>query len=193
MGTYKQECKQPGRAKTPLDAARLGELALSYVARYATSGARLERYLKRKLREQGWADEGCDPDVAGLVERYGALGYVDDRGFARMRSESLLRRGYGERRVAQVLGQDGIAENLRAELRPGESRLRQAALAMAAKRRFGPFGNGPPDRERREKQLAAMLRAGHGLDFARQMVDAVSVEAAHEWAHELDEDGIGGA
>lgn len=193
MGSYKQACKQSRRAKKPLDASRLGELALAYVARFATSGARLERYLKRKVREQGWAEGEREPDIAALVARYAELGYIDDRGFATARSDSLLRRGYGARRVAQVLGQDGIAEDIRSDLKPDESRQRQAALAMASKRRFGPFGSEPPDRAGRERQLAAMLRAGHALDFAREMIDAQSVAAAESWAHELDgDDGFDG-
>ena len=36
----------------PLDAPRLEELALSYVARFATSAAKLDDYLRRKLRER---------------------------------------------------------------------------------------------------------------------------------------------
>jgi regulatory protein len=188
MGTYKQECKQPGRAKNPLDAARVRDLALSYVARYATSGARLERYLKRKLHEQGWAEGEQVPDLAALVADFAALGYIDDKGFAQARSSSLLRRGYGGRRVDQALGQDGIASEIRSEVAASEPQLRHAALAMAVKRRFGPFGHDGPDKDRREKQLAAMLRAGHRLDFARQMVNAASRDLAEEWAHELDDD-----
>jgi regulatory protein len=41
-----------------------------------------------------------------------------------------------------------------------------------------------PDRAQREKQLAAMLRAGHPLDSARELIDAASVEAAEQWAGE---------
>jgi regulatory protein len=188
MGTYKQECKQPKGVKSPLDAARLRDLALSYVARYATSGARLERYLKRKLREQGWSDGALHPDLAALVADFVALGYIDDAGFAQARSTSLLRRGYGGRRVDQALGEDGIAPEIRRAVAASEALLRHAALAMATKRRFGPFGLELADKDRREKQLAAMLRAGHRLDFARQMVNAASRDQAEEWAHELDDE-----
>ncbi|HEX7712023.1 MAG TPA: hypothetical protein VF418_13905, partial [Sphingomonadaceae bacterium] len=59
---------------------------------------------------------------------------------------------------------------------------RRAALLLARKRGFGPFGLEPLDRARREKQIAAMLRAGHPLDSARELVDATSVEAAEDWA-----------
>ncbi len=174
------------RAK-PLDVPRLEELALTYVARFATSTAKLERYLARKVRERGWEGER-EPPIAALVERYVALGYVDDALFARTRAGSLLRRGYGPRRIGQALAEAGIGEEVREESRPSESAERRAALALARKRRFGPFGHEPLERERREKQLAAMLRAGHRLDTAREIVDAASGEAAEHWAAELDEE-----
>jgi regulatory protein len=40
----------------------------------------------------------------------------------------------------------------------------------------------------REKQIAAMLRAGHPLDSARQIVDAANTAQAEEWAAEADDD-----
>ncbi len=172
----------------PLDNALLRDLALSYMARYATSTAKLERYLRRKIDERGWAENEPAADLEGLVARYAELGYVDDETYARTKSGSLLRRGYGARRVSQALGKDGISSDIREEIAASEAELRHAVLAMAQKRRFGPFGADLPDRDRREKQLAAMMRAGHDLDSARQMVDAPSVDAALDWAHELDED-----
>jgi regulatory protein len=186
MDDHKQA--KPSRAgPKPLDAARLDELALTYVARFATSAAKLERYLRRKLRERGW-DGDAQPDLAALVGRYVELGYVDDAAFARARSSSLLRRGYGPRRVRQALGEAGIAAEIREQTRPGEAAERRAALAMARKRGFGPFGPAGPDRTRREKQIAAMLRAGHPLDSAREMVDATSQAAAEQWSAECDEE-----
>ena len=179
--------RRPRRPPKPLDAARLDELALSYVARFATSAARLERYLKRKLRERGWDGER-EPDLPAVVGRYVELGYVDDEAFARARTGGLLRRGYGTRRVGEALREAGIDEAIRSEVRPGEGAERRAALAMARKRGFGPFGRESLDRERRQKQIAAMLRAGHPLDSAREMVDAASEAAAEQWAAEADDD-----
>lgn len=173
----------------PIDAARLDELALAYVARFATSRAKLEAYLRRKLRERGWAGEG-EPPVAALTERLVAAGYVDDAAYARAKSGSLLRRGYGVRRVDRALGAAGIAAQLREDVRPGEGAVRRAALAMARKRGFGPFGVARPDRGARERQVAAMLRAGHSLDSARELIDAHSIEAAEEWAAQASEDDI---
>ncbi len=164
----------------PLTVARLEELALAYVARFATTQAKLRDYLRRKLRERGWNGEGSPP-VDALVERYVALGYVDDEAWARMKAGSLLRRGYGARRVGEALHVAGIGEELRDDFRPGEREQRQAALVLARRRRFGPFAVRALDRAVKEKQVAAMMRAGHRLDIARQIVDADDPDAAEEW------------
>jgi len=178
-----------GRRRTPkpLNRALLEEIALAYVARFSTTAAKLDRYLKRKLRERGWEDSDQPPTEA-MVARYVELGYVDDEGFARAKTGSLLRRGYGERRVRQSLAQAGVAEEVREKMRPGEAAARRAALTLARKRRFGPFGSGSFDKPLREKQIATMLRAGHTLDNARQIVDAASVAEADAWAAEAAED-----
>lgn len=180
------------RAAKPLDAVRLDELALAYVARFATSGGKLADYLRRKLRERGWAGEGEPGDiVAAVVSRMMVAGYVDDAGFARARVETLSRRGLGRRRIAQELGQAGISDDDAAAALPGARAAREAALAFVRKRRFGPFDQGERAgdawRARRQKQFAAMLRAGHPLDSVRELVDAASISAAEEWA-EGDED-----
>jgi len=180
---------RPTPKPRPIDAARLDELALAYVARFATSRAKLEGYLRRKLRERGWAGE-AEPPVAALVERLAAAGYVDDAAFARARAGSLLRRGYGQRRVSQALGAAGIDADLREAVSPGQGAARRAALAMAKRRGFGPFGPAMPERAVREKQIAAMLRAGHPLDSARELVDAPSREAAEQWAAPGCEDDL---
>lgn len=187
-----QAVRREKRAPKPLSAAALNELALSYVARFATSSAKLQRYLERKLRERGWDGEGADgagdtPDLSALVTRFVEKGYVDDEAYARARSSDLLRRGYGANRVRQALGQAGIAEPLREKLQPGEAVKRRAALHLASKRRFGPFALEPVLPEKREKQIAAMLRAGHTFDHARALIYADNETRAHEWLAEAEE------
>jgi regulatory protein len=174
------------RQPRPLNPAVIEEIALAYVARFSTTARKLERYLQRKLRERGWQDEG-EPPVEALVQRYVELGYVDDEGFAREKAGSLLRRGYGERRVSQPLPVGGFAEDRREAVRPDEAASRRAVLTMARKRRFGPFGPAPLDKPLRQKQIAAMLRAGHKLDNVREIVDAASVAEAERWADEETE------
>lgn len=184
------------RAARPIDAARLEELALAYAARFATTAAKLESYLKRKLRERGYVEEQGgegEPDVAGVVARCVAHGYVDDAIYGRARASGLLARGYGARRVESALRGAGVGESLRARCAPGEAAARAAALRMARKRGFGPFGercDEPPEaaHKRREKQLAAMLRAGHDFAAARTVIDAAAIEELERWVDEAQDD-----
>jgi regulatory protein len=92
-----------------LNAAHLERFALRYVERYATTRGRLAEYLRRKIRERGWADEAA-PDTAGLAQRMADLGYVNDRLFAESKASSMGRRGLGARRVSQALRHAGIED-----------------------------------------------------------------------------------
>ena len=185
-----------GKTAPPLDSARLKELALAYVARFATSGGRLTAYLDRKLRERGWAGD-TPPDVPALVAAMVGRGYVDDAGFALARGAGLMRRGYGARRIAQTLAHDGIAPALVAEASGTELARRQAALAFAQRRRLGPFGRGSGengdraqgrlDPATRTRQVTAMQRAGHPLSAAWALIDAADAAAAQEWVDEADD------
>ncbi|MET1110903.1 MAG: RecX family transcriptional regulator [Allosphingosinicella sp.] len=156
----------------PLDSEGLERLGLFYAGRYATTRAKLALYLRRKLRERGWSGPG-EPPVERLVERFAELGYVDDRSFASARTASLLRRGYGERRVRQALRGAGVAEADSAEAGDisAEDAL-AAAYRFARRRRLGPYAPDAPDRAARDKAAAAMLRAGHRLDLVRQVLAA---------------------
>lgn len=160
------------RAPPPLDAAALDRLALRYVERFATSRGKLTDYLARKLRERGW-DGDAAPDPAAVAARMAAAGYVDDRGFADMKGAALVRRGYGVRRVAETLRAAGLAEeDSAAALAAARAAALDGALRLARRKRIGPFASERPEPRVREKQIAAMLRAGHDLATARRVVDS---------------------
>ncbi len=159
------------QSRPPLDAEALERLALFYVGRYATTGAKLKSYLARKVRERGW--EGRTPDLESLVERFKTLGYINDGAFAEARAASLQRRGYGERRVAQALQAAGIgAEDAADANAQTQERAMAAALRFAERKRVGPFAAIEPDREARQRAFAAMLRAGHSMDVVRRVLSA---------------------
>jgi len=181
--------RSPRRAPTPLDGTALEALALAYVARFATSTGKLAAYLQRKLRERGWEGQGdAATAAAALVAKFADAGYVDDAAYAQARSSGLLRRGYGNRRIDQALRGAGVGDEDRAAARASEADARRAALRLAMRRGFGPFGaQGSPDRATREKQIAAMLRAGHPLDTVRELIDAATACQARAWAEEIDE------
>ncbi|WP_300975352.1 regulatory protein RecX [Sphingomonas sp. LHG3406-1] len=150
----------------------LQELALAYVARFATSRAKLVAYLERKLRERGWSDTAA-ADPGGVADRIAGLGYIDDGAFAGIKTASLLRRGYGKARVKMALHASGIGEQDRAEaLEAAERGSLDAALRFAERKRIGPYAEQLLQPPARDKALAAMLRAGHDFATARRILGA---------------------
>ena len=164
----KRREKRPPKPLTP-DA--ISELALAYVGRFATSRAKLARYLGRKLRERGWEGE-LPADIDALVEKIVGYGYVDDAAFAESSARSLVRRGFGKRRVASALYAAGIGEDDSAAARQVADDARiSAALRLAEKRRWGPFADErSSDAAVREKRIAVFLRAGHDARLARAIL-----------------------
>jgi regulatory protein len=159
-------------ALSPLDNAALERLALAYVGRYATSRGKLGDYLKRKVFERGWAEDGAPP-IEAIVARFAELGYVDDRALAEAQGRSLAARGYGVRRLGQKLGALGISEA------DAESARQQAvedawrtALRFAERRRFGPFARDPADPAAQRRAFGAMIRAGHAPEHIRRILNA---------------------
>ena len=171
--------RQDRKPPPPLDAAKLERLALRYVERYATTRGKLRDYLKRKIRERGWADD-TPADVVALADRMAELGYVDDRGFAEARVGAMGRRGLGARRIAGELRAAGIESEDSEAVQPAiVDQAEASAIAFARRRRIGPFArdtgdDAPPDRAKaakaNDKALSAMLRAGHSFDRARRIL-----------------------
>ena len=159
------------RPPAPLDEQKLGEIALRYVGRFATTRAKLRSYLQRKVRERGWESAG-PPDVEAVAERLAALGYVDDAGYALAKSRALAGRGYGKRRLGEALRAAGIGEaDGAAALELADADAVSAALRFAERRRLGPFAAQTiDDPAERQKALAAMVRAGHDMALARAIV-----------------------
>ena len=166
------------RPRKPLDEKALGALALRYVERFATTRHKLAFYLQRKVRERGW-DGAAPPDLEALVERFAALGYVDDAAFALAKARTLGQRGYGRRRLVDTLRVAGVAEEDSAAARDhADAEAVDAALRFAQRRRIGPFAaDVPADPKARDKAIGAMIRAGHGFALARAIVELAPGEA----------------
>ena len=169
----------PSPDAPPLDRAALDRLALAYVGRYATTRAKLAAYLRRKLEGRGWAGEGTPP-IEAVVARVAELGYVDDVAFAGQRAAALTRRGYGARRVREALRGAGVAADDIAPVVEGtEGEAMDAALAFARRRRIGPYAVAARDPDQRRRDLAALMRAGHGFEVARRVAAAAPGEKLH--------------
>ena len=177
----------PRKPRPPLNAETLNELMMVYVAKFATSRAKLANYLSRKVSERGWADNS-EPAVAALVDKAVRLGFVDDAAFALSKSRSLTARGYGARRVGQALHAAGIGEDDGEAARDhARSEAVEAALRFAKRRRLGPYASDRPDPAKAEKALAAMIRAGHGFRLAKTILtlapgSEINPQALQEYA-----------
>ncbi|WCT73369.1 regulatory protein RecX [Sphingomonas naphthae] len=178
--------RKPTEGRPPLDAARLEALALSYCARFATTRAKLATYLRRKVQERGFgaagaAEEDARPPIEAIVEKMTGFGYIDDAAFAEAKGRSLTRRGYGARRIGEALKAAGVAPEDAAEANgAAEDGKWDSALAFARKRRFGPYAAEPLDPDAKRRAFAAMMRAGHGPEVARRILQATPGEEIAE-------------
>lgn len=167
----------------------LESAALHYLERFATSSANLRRVLMRKV-ERSAQEHGTDREEAAawvddLVERFRRSGLLDDRVYAEAKAASLHRRGVSARAIRERLAQKGVARD-EADAAIGAvdadvegSMDLAAAKALARRRRLGPW-RASGRAEHREKDLAALGRAGFPYELARRVVDAPSPDEIEE-------------
>ncbi len=189
---------KPARAsRDHTSAAALETAAIDYLARYSSSRIQLRRVLERRIRR--WAEQdgtdpvaarGLLPDLLAKLERNGLL---DDRRFAAGHAASLQRRGRSLARIKLGLAQRGVAGEIATEtvkeLAAGNPAADFAAAANhARRRRLGPYRAPAERRERRDKDLASLARAGFAYETARRVIDAASSAALEAAAAATEED-----
>lgn len=171
----------------------LGRIALHYLERYATSSENLRRVLIRRIRRSAEAHD-TDPDeqmphVDALIVRYQQAGLLDDQAYARMRAESLHRRGTSGRMIRMKLAAKGVPSDAIDDALESLTELvanadLSGACNYARRRRIGPWRL--RDRtDYRDRDLAALARQGFSYTIARKVIDAedpemLEAEAAEE-------------
>ncbi|SBW02703.1 Regulatory protein RecX [uncultured Alphaproteobacteria bacterium] len=184
MSDAKPARKPPRR----ISATSLENAALHYLERFDSTALNLRRVLERKVRRAAThPDAAVDAEqaaqwIAAVVAKMVRLGYVDDRRTARIKAESLFRRGVAPtmiRRRLALLGAPGDAADealaALADTADGDLGL-AAAVTLARRKRLGPFGKAELRAERRDRDLAALGRAGFDWETARRVVDAARPE-----------------
>lgn len=181
----------PKRKRAPRKATAqyLENAAAYYLGRFATSKAHLREVMMQKVR-RSHQHHGTDlGEGAGFIDaviaKFERLGYLDDAAYAAMRARGLHARGTPVRGIRFKLQQKGVADDdidaallhLEAEERTPNLDL-AAAVRLARRRRLGPYRSGDAEirRERSEKDLATLARAGFSYDIARQVMDAPDVD-----------------
>lgn len=181
--------RQPphGKKRGPLTKAYLERAALHYLERYASSVEGLRRVLMRRV-DKAAREDRCDraeaaPWVDEVVARYAASGIVDDRSFAEGKAASLRRRGESARRITMKLREKGVDGDLidtvleEQDGDKGDAAEIAAACRFARRRRLGPMRAPEEREERRDRDMAALARAGFSLDIARRVLDLEDADA----------------
>lgn len=173
------------RVPRPATPERLEKAALHYLERYASSRANLQRVLMRRVERSARLHDTDREEAHGWVEaivaRLAERGLLDDALYAESRAVSLHRGGGSRRKIALSLRQKGVEsaeidaalEKAGEEYADGEF---AAAFLYARRRRLGPFRVEREREARRDKDIAAMARAGFGLDLARRIVEAAALD-----------------
>lgn len=172
----------------------LENAALYYLERFASSKENLRRVLERKVIRSAHA-HGTDPQeghawIDDLLKRFERSGLLDDAAYAAMRATSLRRQGNSSRAIYNKLLQKGVAADTieRAlndvdEQNDSPNSELAAAVRLAKKRRFGPWRENADARsERRERDLAALARAGFSYDIAIRVIDAPNTHSLEDEA-----------
>lgn len=161
-----------------------------YLERYATSTENFRRVLHGKVRRRLMLREESDADHAQLVDdvtaRFAELGFLDDVSFAEAKVRSLRRKGVSSRMVEAKLAEKGIDRSvIDAVTAEDETTDSEAARAYAKRRRLGPWRLRQRS-ERRDRDVAAMMRAGFSYGIAAEVIDSRTDE--HDGERETAQD-----
>lgn len=174
------------RPEPPVTPAWLERVTTHYLDRYGASSEMLRRVLARRIARRCRSRDEDPAAHAGLIEetvaRAQRAGLVDDARFAAARLRGLRRRGTSTRQAQARLAAKGIdAETIAATLaeereaaegaEAGEADTEaQAARAYARRRRLGPYRRPGTREANRERDLAAMARAGFSYALAKAVI-----------------------
>jgi regulatory protein len=191
--------REPRKKKVPrkVTPKSLENAALYYLQRFSSSSENLRRVMMRRVYRSA-KHHDTDPEegaemIEALIKRYNEVGLLDDAQFAKMRAGSLNRRGSSARAIRAKLAEKGVAsdvitetlERLTDEDRDPEL---TAAVTLARKRRLGPYRVSGDRSEFKEKDMAALARAGFNYSTAQKIIEAETTEELEEEV-EMNVDG----
>lgn len=161
---------------------------LAYLDRYGGPRARVLRTLQRRARRKGLEAEAAEEIIAAAMAKLDEMDVIDDRAFAAGKAAALRRRGTSRRGALAKLGQAGVSSEIATEalgavdaygLSDDEDAAdaeRAAAQRYAERRRLGPWRFDQEERAaRRDRDVAAMARAGFPVGLAIEVIDGNEV------------------
>ncbi len=185
------------RIARPITAKYLQNAATFYLERYPSTAEGLRRVLDRRVRKARMLDapvmDNVEQAIASIVRKFVDAGMIDDQAFAQTKARALHRRGSSSKLTRQKLQHAGVDRDTLDKAMAGldeelhvDPRQREltAAIALARRRKLGPFRAEKERKDRRTRDLAAMARGGFDYQLARKVIDAADVDALEDGALE---------
>lgn len=178
---------QTPKIPKPVTPQSLRNAALRYLDRFATSRENLRQVLMRRVQTSNYHHETPLQDgidwIDELLNKLTDSKLINDRTYAEMRAGALHRKGTSVKIIRMKLLEKGLSNNdithaldaLEKETQ-SDNLERDAAIALAKRRRLGPWRLPSRREEFKEKDLAAMARAGFSYDLAREIIEAETAE-----------------
>ena len=157
---------------------RLKNIALYYMQRFDSSVDNLRQVLKRRVSDYAYANPEFDKNEAHawieeLLQEFEGYGYLNDERYAESKVRGYLLSGKPEKYIKIKMQQKGVDSGLVDNILDVEEYdVEEMALRHAKKKKLGPFmANLELRKEKRQKDLAAMIRAGFDYETAQKVID----------------------
>lgn len=166
------------RQQKKITPQRLKNIGLYYLQRFETSKAGLRSVLLRRIdayaRENlGWNKEEACKAAEDIISEFERMHYIDDSRYAEMKVRDYLSAGKPARYIAGKLKAKGISEaDINSVLEQQEYDQQAMALKFAKRKKIGPYRAEEERREFRQKDMAALVRAGFDYDVVCEVLDS---------------------
>jgi len=156
-----------------------------YLERFPATTAQFRSVMKRKITRSIHDHPSqdvvkCQQMLEKVIAKFTELGYLNDLAYGESLVTSLRERGHSYIKILAKLHNKGFDEELIAQILPAQEKDDDlvSALIWIRKKRMGAFSPWE-DETHRNKELAALSRAGFSFEHARAAL-ALPVEEAEE-------------
>ncbi len=178
---------QDKKIPKPVTPQSLRNAALAYIDKFATSRDNLRKVLMRRVQKSNYYHDTSIQDgidwIEELLNKLETAKFINDRAYAEGRAGALHRKGTSLKVIRLKLLEKGLSDadishalEALEEESQSDNLERDAAIALARRRRLGPWRLPEKREDYKEKDLAAMARAGFSYDMAREIIEAETVE-----------------
>ena len=191
----KRKKRDPNWVPKPITVKQIEWASDRYLGRYIATESQLRRVLQRRLM-RNWRKRGekvteeerqmGEDLVSAQVKKVMDTGRIKDDKVALMWVEHYTNRGKSVPFIRMKLREKGVDNQIIDDsIQQIHSQMQdpalEAAVVYARKRRFGAYRNDPAKQaERKQKDIAAMMRAGHRYDVVSRVLDCQSIDEIEE-------------